>query len=201
MFALVSVGAPFAFADGAAQPAAAAQPTAVTAHATAPASPARNGLAVGVELGDPSSATAAWFLRQALRRARARHRDVRRPGLLRRTSTPSSRCITSRPTSRSASGSVLATTTSTTRRCRASEIPDSHYGLRASVALAYEHGPLELYAELAPGVDVKRTQSCTLVDGALQHLPARPILAGCSCSSRSARAGSSLTNLGDSCVT
>ena len=45
------------------------------------------------------------------------------------------------------------------------EIPHSHYGLRASGTLAYERGPLELYAELAPGVDLKRTRSCNFSSG------------------------------------
>lgn len=51
------------------------------------------------------------------------------------------------------------------------EIPDSHYGLRASVAVALERGPLQLYAELAPGVDVKRTTSCTLASGPYSVCP------------------------------
>lgn len=45
------------------------------------------------------------------------------------------------------------------------EIPDEHYGIRVPVTLAYETGPVELYAELAPGIDIKRTASCTLADG------------------------------------
>ena len=45
------------------------------------------------------------------------------------------------------------------------EIPDSHYGIRASVSVALERRSMQVYAELAPGVDLKRTPSCTLADG------------------------------------
>jgi hypothetical protein len=58
------------------------------------------------------------------------------------------------------------------------EIPDSHYGVRASVAVALERGPLQLYAELAPGVDIKRTTSCTLASGPYSvcpHAQANPL--------------------------
>lgn len=51
------------------------------------------------------------------------------------------------------------------------EVPDSHYGIRASAALAYETGALQLYAEVAPGVDVKRTASCTLGSGPYSICP------------------------------
>jgi hypothetical protein len=46
------------------------------------------------------------------------------------------------------------------------EIPDNHFGARASVSVALERKAFELYAEAAPGIDVKRTRSCTFVDGA-----------------------------------
>lgn len=51
------------------------------------------------------------------------------------------------------------------------EIPDSHYGVRAAVALAYAVDALELYAEAAPGIDVERTTSCTLASGAYSVCP------------------------------
>ena len=51
------------------------------------------------------------------------------------------------------------------------EIPDSHYGIRASAAIAYEHGAVQLYAEVAPGVDVVRTASCTLASGPYSICP------------------------------
>ena len=51
------------------------------------------------------------------------------------------------------------------------EIPDSHYGLRADLAIAYELDRWQLYVEVAPGVDFKRTTSCTLVSGAYSVCP------------------------------
>ena len=51
------------------------------------------------------------------------------------------------------------------------EIPDTHYGVRASAAIAYEHGAIQLYAEVAPGVDVVRTASCTLASGPYSICP------------------------------
>lgn len=51
------------------------------------------------------------------------------------------------------------------------EVPDSHYGVRASISLAYERNALQLYAEVAPGVDVYRTASCTLASGPYSICP------------------------------
>jgi len=170
MFAVVSLGAPLALADGAAPPAAAAQPTAVTAHATEPASPARKGLALGVELGDPSSATAAFFLDKLSVGAALGTGTFAGPGF-------SAHVDAQLEVHRLAPAVPLRVGLGARyynqhyEPMSVSEIPDSHYGLRASVALAYERGPLELYAELAPGVDVKRTQSCTLVDGPYSICP------------------------------
>ncbi len=45
------------------------------------------------------------------------------------------------------------------------ELPDSHYGLRVLGGVALERGPLQFYTELAPGIDVRRTQSCALLEG------------------------------------
>ncbi len=51
------------------------------------------------------------------------------------------------------------------------EVPDSHLGIRASLAIAYERGAMQIYAEAAPGVDVHRTASCTLASGAYSICP------------------------------
>lgn len=51
------------------------------------------------------------------------------------------------------------------------ETPDTHYGAFASVALGYELGALRLYAEASPGVDFKRTTSCSLVSGPYSICP------------------------------
>jgi hypothetical protein len=170
MFALVTLGAPLAFADQPAKPPAPAQPTAVTAHATAPASPARKGLALGVELGDPTSATAAWFQDKLAVSGALGTGTFAGPGF-------SAHVDAQLEVHRLAPEIPLRVGLGARyynqhyQLMSASEIPDSHYGFRASVAIAYERGPLELYAELAPGVDVKRTQSCTLRDGPYSICP------------------------------
>lgn len=45
------------------------------------------------------------------------------------------------------------------------EIPDSHLGVRGSLAIARQLERVELYVEAAPGVDLRRTASCTLASG------------------------------------
>ena len=170
MFAVVTLGAPLALADEAAKPAAAAQPTAVSAHSSEPASPARKGLAVGVELGDPSSATAAWFQGKFVVSGALGTGTFAGPGFSAHIDAQLEvhRLAASVPLRVGLGGRYY---NQHYERMSVSEIPDSHYGLRATVDLAYETGPLELYAELAPGVDVKRTQSCTLRDGPYSICP------------------------------
>jgi len=51
------------------------------------------------------------------------------------------------------------------------EVPDSHIGIRASAAIALETGAMQLYAEVAPGIDVYRSASCTLASGAYSVCP------------------------------
>lgn len=51
------------------------------------------------------------------------------------------------------------------------ELPDTHYGVFASVGAALQRGPLELYGEVAPGIDVKRTRSCALASGSSTICP------------------------------
>lgn len=51
------------------------------------------------------------------------------------------------------------------------EVPDTHYGARATAALAYDHDALRFYLEAAPGVDLHRTASCTLGSGPYSICP------------------------------
>lgn len=138
------------------------QPPAVTA--TAPGAPAQSGLAIGVELGEPSSVTAGWF-KGALGLAAAvgtgtfagagvsAHADVQLVVARLKPNVPVRVGLGGRYYHHGYQAMSY------------DEIPDSHYGVRASAAVALERGPLQLYAELAPGLDVHRTQSCTLADG------------------------------------
>jgi hypothetical protein len=51
------------------------------------------------------------------------------------------------------------------------ELPDDHLGIRAPIALALERGAMQLYAEVAPGIDVAKSRSCSLADGAFSVCP------------------------------
>ena len=52
------------------------------------------------------------------------------------------------------------------------EIPDTHFGLRLPIGLtAPVGGRLELYLQAAPGYDLKRSESCSLISGANSLCP------------------------------
>lgn len=161
VLALVTAAAP-ALADA---PAATPPPSQVTRQAT-PAEPAptRHGLAVGVEVGDPLSATAAYFLGRLSFAAAVGSGTLAGPGLSIHVDAQLEiwRLAPSWPLRVGLGGRYYR---QHYQPMSIDEIPDSHEGVRASVLLAYERGPLELYAELAPGVDVRRTASCTLASG------------------------------------
>lgn len=123
-----------------------------------------SGLAIGVEAGEPSSITAAFFAGRIAVAGAAGTGTFYGPGL-------------------SLHADVLATATRLApaipvlvgagvrwydqhyAASSADERPSKNVGVRASVEVAYERAPLTLYVELAPGVDVSRSPSCTLADG------------------------------------
>lgn len=152
--------------------------TAPTASATAdtPASP-QQGIAVGVELGEPTSATIGWWsgklgVSGALGTGTAAgvglslHADVQ---------VEAARLAPKIPVRLGLGGRYYH---HGYEPMSFDEVPHSHYGIRATVALAYERGAMQLYAELAPGVDVHRTASCTLASGpytVCPHAQDRPL--------------------------
>ena len=170
MFAAATLGAPLAVADDAAKAPAAPPPATVSAHASDASPAARKGLAVGVELGDPSSATAAFFMDKLSVGGALGTGTFGGPGF---SAHVDAQLEVHRLTPEIALRVGLGARyyNQHYERMSANEIPDSHYGIRASAAVAYARGPLELYAELAPGVDLKRTQSCTLADGPYSICP------------------------------
>jgi hypothetical protein len=128
-----------------------------------------HGLAVGAELGDPSAITAAWFAGKldvdaALGTATfesfgwAFHVDGQYAVAQLTPAMPLRVGLGLRYYRHS-------------HLMSPDELPSSHLGVRASVAVALLRGPLEVYAELAPGVDVARGASCSLVDGAYSVCP------------------------------
>jgi hypothetical protein len=124
----------------------------------------RTGLAIGAEVGEPTSATAAWF----------RERISLHGGF--GTGTFGGLGISLH------AGAQLAVTELAPHVplrvglggrvyhhgyevMSIDELPDTHYGLFASANVALERGPVQFYAQLAPGIDVARTRSCTLERG------------------------------------
>lgn len=138
------------------------------AHAE-PAAPSRppTGLAFGVELGAPSSATAhfAFADRRHALTAAAGTGTLGGPGL-------SARLELSR-----AIGSLLHVGVGARHHrhhyapASMDELPDAHTGVLVTASVARAFGQLELYAELAPGYDVLRTSSCSLASGASSVCP------------------------------
>jgi hypothetical protein len=147
-----------------------AEPPATVVTTAPPATASQHGLAVGVEVGEPTSATVGWWtgklgLSGALGTGTREgvglslHVDVQYVVARLAPSIPLRIGLGGRYYHHGYDASSF------------DEIPDSHYGIRAAVALAHEHGPLQIYAELAPGVDVKRTASCTLASGPYSICP------------------------------
>jgi len=142
-----------------------AEPPAPAAERPAAAPGERSGLALGVELGEPTSVTAGWF-RGPLSVSGALgtgtlagvglslHADVQYVVHRLGPDLPVRVGLGGRYYHHGYDAMSL------------DEVPDSHYGVRASASVALERGPLQLYAELAPGVDVLRTRSCTFASGA-----------------------------------
>lgn len=145
-----------------AEPAPAPPSPAITA--AAPAAAPASGLALGVELGEPSSLTAGWFRGKLGVAAAIGTGTLAGPGV-------SLHADLELEVARLAPHVALRIGLGGRyyhhgyQPMSMDEIPDSHYGIRASAGVALERGPLQLYAELAPGLDVHRTPSCTLADG------------------------------------
>lgn len=138
------------------------------AHAE-PAAPSRppSGLAFGVELGTPSSATARFAF------ADGHHAVTAAAG----TGTLGGAGFSARLELSRAVGGLAHVGVGVRHRrhhyapASMDELPDAHTGLLASASVARAFGPLELYAELAPGYDVLRTPSCSLASGASSVCP------------------------------
>lgn len=141
---------------------------AVTSAPTAAAS--RHGLALGVELGEPTSATAAFYTGSLVLAGSLGSGTYLGPGLSLHADAQLevTRLAPAMPLR---VGLGLRYYHHGYRPASLDEIPDSHYGVRGSIAVAIERGGVELYAEAAPGVDFKRTTSCTLMSGANSICP------------------------------
>lgn len=160
LFALAAIGAPGR--AGADNPAVHATPD--------PAAAQRRGLAVGLELGEPTAITVGWWVGKLGVSAAlgtgtlaglgvSAHADVQlevvglAPGLSLDVGL---------------GGRVYHHGYDAMSY---DEIPDTHYGVRASAALAYDRDALRFYAEVAPGIDIHRSASCTLASGPYSICP------------------------------
>jgi hypothetical protein len=149
---------------GAAAGAEASAMPAASATASASDDPHPRGLAVGVELGEPTSATVAWLM-DGLSLSGAIGSGTRAGMGLSLHADAQLVVAHFTPTLPLRVGLGFRYYHHGYKPASVDELPDSHYGIRGSIAVAHESGALSLYAELAPGVDVKRTRSCSLADG------------------------------------
>ncbi|MGE5186357.1 MAG: hypothetical protein ACM31C_30085 [Acidobacteriota bacterium] len=165
LFALASQAAAAPVAVAAATPPPPPPPAAsVVAVPSEPPAAGRHGLAAGVELGDPVSATVAFFAGGWSVGAALGTGTLAGPGfeahvdaqLVVHTLAPNV------PLRVGLGGRFY---NQHYQPASIDEIPDNHLGVRASVAIAYEKPQWQLYAEAAPGLDVYRSTSCTLADG------------------------------------
>lgn len=124
----------------------------------------RAGFAVGVELGEPSSATGAWYVGKLAVLAAIGSGTLEGPGLSMHADV---QMLVARV------GPALPIRVGLGARyyhhgyepMSVDEVPHTHYGVRGSASIGLDRGPFQIYAELAPGVDFMRTRSCTFTSG------------------------------------
>lgn len=157
----------------------ASTPAPVHAPRASVASPAleRAGFAVGAELGEPTSATGGWYVGRLAVLAALGSGTLEGPGVSFHADVQM-RVAYAAPQFPIRVGLGARYYHHGYNPMSVDEIPHTHYGLRASGAIAYERGPLELYAELAPGIDLKRSRSCNFssgVDTVCPHAQQAPV--------------------------
>jgi len=124
----------------------------------------REGIAVGVELGEPSSATGGWYLGKLAVLAALGSGTFEGPGFSMHADV---QMLVARlgPQIPFRVGLGARYYHHGYELMSVDEIPHTHYGVRASASVGFDRGPLQFYAEVAPGVDFKRTRSCTFASG------------------------------------
>lgn len=133
-----------------------------------PAAP--TGVAVGAELGQPTSATIAWFADRLSVGAAIGSGTVYGPGVSLHADV---QYVVARLAPHLPLRVGLGARFYDQHYAPASmdEIPSKDIGARASLALAYEARRMAVYVEAAPGIDLVRTPSCTLADGPASICP------------------------------
>jgi hypothetical protein len=128
------------------------------------------GLALGIELGEPVSATVAWYAGPIAVAGAVGSGTLSGPGLSLHLDAQVAIAHLSAATPVRL-GIGLRHYHHGYKPASFDEVPDTHDGVRASLALAWQRHDLELYVEAAPGVDFRRTPSCTLASGANSICP------------------------------
>ncbi|MCE9577423.1 MAG: hypothetical protein K8W52_30015 [Deltaproteobacteria bacterium] len=134
----------------------------------APPTAARTGLAFGVEAGEPTAATIGWFT-HGLGATVAIGTGTRAGlGLQLRADLSYQPTILARlggMTVPLVVGAGVRYYHHGYQPASIDELPDTHVGVRASLAIGLDRDHLRVYAEAAPGLDVYRSPSCTLQSG------------------------------------
>jgi hypothetical protein len=128
------------------------------------------GLAIGAEVGEPASLTAAWFTHPIDVALAVGSGTLAGPGFQAHVDVQLI-ALKLAPDVPLRVGLGARVYDQHYQLMSRDELPDWHLGARASAALAYEHGSMQVYAELAPGVDLWRSPSCSLADGAMSICP------------------------------
>jgi len=128
------------------------------------------GLAVGAELGEPVSATAAWFAGKINAGVAIGTGTFYGPGLSIHVDGQYEllRVMSEMPVR---AGVGLRYENQHYAAASVDELPQNRWGARASIAVAYQQPAWEGYAELAPGIDFKRSASCSYADGVTSICP------------------------------
>ena len=151
--------------------AASAAPTTSTTATSAPAEEsAQEGVAVGAELGEPTSATVGWFHDKLAVLGAVGSGTLAGPGIQIHADLQME-VHRLQPNVPIRVGLGARFYHHGYHPESVDEIPHEHYGVRVPIAIAYEKKSMQLYAEVSPGVDFKRTNACALTNGAYSICP------------------------------
>lgn len=141
-----------------------------TVTASAGEAPRRSGLALGIEVGEPASVTAGYFADKLSIGGAIGTGTLAGPGLSAHVDVQyvAMRLSPEMPLRIGIGGRYYD---QHYQPASADELPQKRWGVRASASLALEKPSWQLYGELAPGVDLHRSASCNLLDGANSVCP------------------------------
>ncbi|MCX5748336.1 MAG: hypothetical protein NT062_38275, partial [Proteobacteria bacterium] len=141
-----------------------------TAHANPAAEKPLAGLAVGVELGEPTAATVAYTVGTVTIGAAIGTGTLAGAGLSMHADA-TFEVMRLSPKMPLVVGLGMRHYRHGYEAMSIDEMPDAHTGARATIGVAIDRRPLQLFAELSPGVDVFTSQSCTFASGARSICP------------------------------